>query len=153
MQEVILMVGYPGSGKSTKANEFSRRGYAVVNQDSQSTVVGRRKAKLKCLNEFEAYVAAGKNVVVDRCNHNKNQRHEFIAIARAINPDIRIRAILMVTSPDKCIQRIKARQNHQTLNVNTHLKKVAQAVSHFYRNKQSPTASEGIDKIQKVYAS
>ena len=60
--ELVVMVGWPGSGKSTIAQRFMvPKGYVWVNQDTMKTPA-------KCLKAVEEALANGKSVVVDNTN-------------------------------------------------------------------------------------
>ncbi len=67
-RRVLVMVGMPGSGKSTAAKQLAERGWARVNQDE----MGTRKV---CEARLEDALRAGRSVVVDRCNFDYQQRH------------------------------------------------------------------------------
>jgi predicted kinase len=65
--QVLVMVGIPGSGKSTIANELVAMGWERVNQDD----LGSRRV---CETRMEDALKRGKSVVVDRCNFDISQR-------------------------------------------------------------------------------
>ncbi|VDO71136.1 unnamed protein product [Heligmosomoides polygyrus] len=68
-KEVIVIVGFPGSGKSTFARKLeSEHGYAVVNRDTLGTWQ-------KCCEHARAHLKSGKSVVVDNTNPNKESIH------------------------------------------------------------------------------
>ena len=74
--ELIIMVGYPGSGKSTLCKQFFvPEGYEYVNQDTLKT-------KQKCLKFCESYLSRGSSVVVDNTNPSAEVRGEYVALAR-----------------------------------------------------------------------
>lgn len=70
-QELIIMVGNPGSGKSTTSRHYEAMGYEVINQDTLAT-----KAKVhKALREAWA---AGKSCIIDSTNPTFDKRIEYI---------------------------------------------------------------------------
>ncbi|EPY19904.1 bifunctional polynucleotide phosphatase/kinase [Strigomonas culicis] len=78
--EMVLMVGYPGCGKST----FCRRhllphGYVYVNRDTLKT-------KERCLAAAAEAWRAGRHVVVDNLNASRADRAPYIALATARLP-------------------------------------------------------------------
>lgn len=75
-QEMILLVGYPGCGKSS----FFRRhlqphGYLHVNRDALQT-------RAKCIRAAEEYWAAGHSVVIDNTNPTAEDRQAYIDIVK-----------------------------------------------------------------------
>lgn len=74
-QLVVLLVGVPGSGKSTFAHKLTPAGgWAWVNQDT----LGDRQA---CEAAVKQALRSGKSVIVDRCNFNKQQRSTWVRLA------------------------------------------------------------------------
>jgi bifunctional polynucleotide phosphatase/kinase len=74
--EMILMVGFPGSGKSSfYRNILAPHGYVHVNRDTLKTID-------KCAAAAEAALKAGKSVCVDNTNPSADDRKKFIDIAR-----------------------------------------------------------------------
>ena len=71
-KELIILVGYPGSGKSFLAN---KTGYEVINQDILKT-------RNKCLKETEKLMKKNKNIVIDNTNHTKNKREDYIKLGK-----------------------------------------------------------------------
>jgi len=71
-QEAILMVGPPGSGKSTFCKKhLVPHGYVWVNQD----VLLKKE---KCAKVAKEAIASGKSVVIDNNNYNPDTRAYFI---------------------------------------------------------------------------
>ncbi|KKN93681.1 hypothetical protein LCGC14_0195140 [marine sediment metagenome] len=148
-QKMIMMVGYPGSGKSTYARTLVRHGYRIINQDAEGGAGSLNREKCEAL--MEHYLMSGQNVVIDRCNINKKQRSTFIILARNINPELIIECIVMITDPKKCASRIHTRANHKTL-TNKNPTKIIKAIGLFHKTRQFPHEREGVDKITRIYA-
>lgn len=80
-QILVVLVGIPGSGKSTFAARISKESghssffrWLVTCQD----VLGSRK---KVLNAARTHLVANGSVIIDRCNFNSEQRQTWIALA------------------------------------------------------------------------
>ena len=78
---LVVLVGVPGSGKSTFARHLSDT-YERVCQDELPT-------KAHCINNIKAALSQGKPVIVDRTNMNREQRVPFLRIAAARNVPVR----------------------------------------------------------------
>lgn len=74
---MIMMIGYPGSGKSTLSsmlqNAFEHT--MIVNRDTL-------KSMPKCVKETETILSQGYNVIIDNTNPTKKDREKFIEIAK-----------------------------------------------------------------------
>lgn len=71
----MVLVGSPGSGKSFFALTYLiPEGYCHVNRDTLGTWQ-------KCMSALESALAAGKSVVVDNTNPDKETRQKFINAA------------------------------------------------------------------------
>jgi HAD superfamily hydrolase (TIGR01662 family) len=88
-QEVVLIGGFPASGKSTYTRSFVERGYERLNRDE----MGGSMEKL--LGPLEELLDAGKAVVLDNLYATKESRSPFVKLAR--RRDIPIRFLLMET--------------------------------------------------------
>ena len=56
---VLLLVGLPGSGKSTFSSKFRNKGWWIISQDTLGS-------KDKCISEFRRALSRRKNIVIDR---------------------------------------------------------------------------------------
>jgi predicted kinase len=111
MSKLTVLVGPPGSGKSTFAKDRIYNdgdcGLAVVyiNQDTQG-----KEGHLKL---FEEAVRESKNIIVDRMGFDKKQRSRYINIAKQNNYESEI--VVLHESLNTCYDRAVARQDHPTI--------------------------------------
>lgn len=105
MKNLILMVGPPGSGKSTFSKEYTALGYTYVNQDSQGRVMHKHL--------FDSAIVAGEDIVVDRMGFTKEQRTRYLSLAKAAGYTTRV--IVLHESYETCFARCIARQDHETI--------------------------------------
>lgn len=82
-QELIILVGNPGSNKSSTGRRFKDMGYEHLEQD----IIGTKAAVLKAAR---AAVASKKSVVVDATHGSQVNRDPYIALAKANNIPYRI---------------------------------------------------------------
>lgn len=81
--EVVLVGGYPASGKSTLAATFTARGYVRLNRDERGGTVA------KLLRPLAELLAAGRSVVLDNLYATKESRAPFVAAAREAGVPVR----------------------------------------------------------------
>ena len=140
-KEAIILIGSPGSGKSTFCeNNLTTKGYIRINQDTLKT----REKVIKCM---EQNLKEGKNIVIDSTNPQKNGRIEFIKICkkygyyvRAFNLDIPKELAMHLNN----LRSINKNRKHLSGYVN------AIPIHSFYKNYEEPSKSEGFDEIVKV---
>ncbi|WVR08641.1 polynucleotide kinase 3'-phosphatase [Kwoniella sp. DSM 27419] len=82
--EIVVFVGPPASGKSSfYRKHFQPEGYEHINQDT----LGNRD---RCLRIAEAALTAGKRIVVDNTNRNKETRAYWVRLASKLDLPIRL---------------------------------------------------------------
>lgn len=135
--KVIILVGTPGSGKSTFAAKYPN--YTIINQDT----MGNRYA---CLEAFRKALKDDKNVIIDRCNINKMQRRIWLLEAQKY--DVKeINAVYLHVNPEECLKRISNRIGHPTIKPEMPIEKKQQIVYSFIETFEMPEISEGFNKI------
>ncbi|XP_015191439.1 PREDICTED: uncharacterized protein F21D5.5 isoform X2 [Polistes dominula] len=135
-QEIILMVGSPGSGKSHFAKHYLID-YDYINRDTLGSWQ-------KCISTMEQSLIKGKRVVIDNTNPDPASRERYITAAKKYN--IPIRCFLMTTSTEHAKHNNKFRElvdsNHAKINdiiINSYMK-----------NYVPPTLEEGFTEIVKI---
>ena len=84
---MVIMVGYPGSGKSTYIKD-NLEGMRVVSQDVMRDS-GRSSRKLEeVINDVRSNLMTGESVVVDRTNMSSEDRKKFIDIGKEMGVDV-----------------------------------------------------------------
>lgn len=128
IQEVVIMVGHPGSGKSTISNSVfgSSDRYKVLHGDDLKT-------SSKIIKEGKKYLQAGLSIVVDATNPSIEKRKEYIDLAKSFG--IKARCVHVCTSFDESLQRNNNRE-----------KVVPKIVYYTYRKKfVEPSVDEGCE--------
>lgn len=95
-QEIVIMVGYPGSGKSTIAKQLEEHGYFIVDGDTHKTDAKRLKVCIEALEK-------GRSVVIDATNLTIEKRAAYVSLAR--ERKLPSRCIFVATSLEKALER------------------------------------------------
>lgn len=130
-QEVIVMVGPPGSGKSTVSEEFKRLGYYVAHGDEHKT-------STKMIKHANLHVIEGKSIVFDATNGPRKKRAEYVEFAK--KHGLSIRCIIMKTSMEESMQRNNRRE--------TPVPKIVYNI--YKKNYDEPFADEGFCDIIRL---
>lgn len=135
-QELIIMVGYPGSGKSYYVeNYILQHNYKYISRDVLKT-------KSKVIKVLKESIIAGQSVVLDNTNPSKDIRKEYIQIAKDNN--VKCRCIVFNTSFNHSYH------NNMYRMVKTG-KKVPIIAYRIYKKKyEDPKLNEGFYKIDKI---
>lgn len=136
--KVIVLVGIPASGKSTLVKN-SYPDYQRISQD----VLGNR---MECENLAEVYLAAGTDIIIDRCNHTKKQRKNWIKRAKKYNAE-KITCIYLKTDVQLCIERIKNRKGHESIPDLMPEEDKVKIINRFFKEFQEPSLEEGFTEV------
>uniref|UniRef100_A0A4Y0BI43 FHA_2 domain-containing protein n=1 Tax=Anopheles funestus TaxID=62324 RepID=A0A4Y0BI43_ANOFN len=137
-QEVILMVGFPGSGKSHFArNHLAPKGYEVVNRDTLGSWQ-------KCVTHMETCLRQGTSVVIDNLSPDVESRKRYVLVAN--RSKIPVRCFLM----DVSYQHARHNNQFREMTDRSH-STISEMVFNSYKSKfQQPTQAEGFTEIVKV---
>lgn len=112
-QSMLLLVGLPGSGKSTFGRIVEKClpwKYARVNQDELSS-------RQKCINRARSILNQGKCPIVDRCNFDVQQRSHFLQLAAesTTSATVPVDCVVLKIDTQTCLARCRSRRGHPTL--------------------------------------
>ena len=140
-KEVIMLIGSPGSGKSTYTENFLvPKGYVRINQDNLKTREKVIKALIQNIND-------GKKIVIDSTNPQKNNRSEFINICKKNKYPIRAFIFKMEKEFAMHLNNLRV-INKNRKHYSGHVNNIP--IHTFYKNYQKPEISEGFNEIVDV---
>ncbi len=132
LNKFVMLVGLPGSGKSTHAKTLTG---TYINQDAQ----GKDHLRL-----FMEAINRGDDVIVDRMGFDKAQRARYIDPAREIGYRVTIRVFRV---PRKvCYDRVMSRKGHETINSEAAARS---AINLFFAKYDKPSSDEA-DSVEFV---
>ncbi len=132
-KKMILLIGIPGSGKSTFYDNCLAADYARVNLDTLKT--RRREAEL-----IEACFTEGKDFCVDNTNLTKKERAKYITKAQANG--WKVVGYFLKSVLKDCIARNELRMGDARL--------PAKAVAAMSNRMELPSRDEGFDELYFV---
>ncbi|XP_076814594.1 bifunctional polynucleotide phosphatase/kinase-like [Clavelina lepadiformis] len=137
-QEVVILVGYPASGKSTfVARHLLPSGYIHINRD-------KLKTWQKCVSLCNSSLAGGKSVVIDNTNPDLESRQRYISCAKSRG--CQCRCFVMQATLDHAMHNNRFRE----LSGSPH-DVVPKMILYSYRKKfVEPKLKEGFDEIVKI---
>jgi len=136
--KMVVLVGIPGSGKSTFGKQLQERGWLRISQDD----LGNR---FRCEVELIKGLLRGQNVVVDRCNFDEEQRYPYIRCG--LLRGCRIGAVVFAIPVEDCIDRVMNRTQHETLPASKHAANVVRRFASMYR---PPNQQEGFSFCRHI---
>ncbi|XP_071811636.1 uncharacterized protein F21D5.5-like isoform X1 [Apostichopus japonicus] len=139
-QEVLLMVGFPASGKSTFVKKhLLQHNYVHVNRDMMGTWQ-------KCVTACQASLKKGLSVAIDNTNPDVEARKRYIDCAK--NAGVACRCFVFNVTQDQARHNEKFRsltpagKNHAS---------ISDMVFHSYKNKFiEPKLQEGFNEVIRV---
>ena len=146
MATLILMVGIPGSGKSTYTKTKIERRVRILSSDAirkelfdDENDQEHNDIVFETLyNRAREHLEAGRDVLIDATNNNKKNRKRTLEHFADLN--IKRKAIVIETPVDVCIKRDKRRER----TVGT------EVINKFAENFEYPTKDEGFDEISII---
>jgi len=135
---VILLVGIPGSGKTTFSKNLIQKNCAWMHV-SQDELKTSRMCKLY----IEEGINRGMNIVIDRCNKNTNLRISWIEDVKKLGVHTTI-AIHFDIDRNEAKSRVMKRVNHPTLPA---VEKSKQVVDEIADCLTKPQLNEGFAEI------
>ena len=132
MQELVLMIGIPGSGKST----FCQRYFPEYERISLDALHTRKRETA----ELEKAIALRKNCVVDNTNVSVAERAKFIEAGKSA--EYRIVGYYMQSKIDECLKRNARRSGKMRIPDAGVIGRAAQL--------ELPKYAEGFDELHYV---
>ena len=139
-KDLIIMVGYPGSGKSTFINKnLIKEDYHIISLDILKT-------KSKLLKELEKLLIQEKKIIIDNTSPDKESRKVFIDLAHKYKYNVR--CFLMKTTENHSLHNNMYRFLHKNCN------KVPIIVYRTFNKKfEKPKIEEGFNEVKEIYPS
>jgi bifunctional polynucleotide phosphatase/kinase len=129
---LVLLVGYPGSGKSSYAKLLNDTGnYTIISRDE----IGNMS---KCIKETRKHLLSHRNVVIDNLNNTLESRKEFLDVGNELEANC---VVIHINTPMSTAMKWNEER----------IKHVSKIVFYSYRKKFiQPSKDEGIDEIYSI---
>jgi predicted kinase len=130
--EVVVLTGIPGSGKST----FAGKRFPTYKRINLDTLKTRGKEDVTILLALEK----GENVIVDNTNTTRRSRKRYVDTAKAHG--IPVRSVYLECSLDLALERNASRGGKERV--------PDRAVKFYHRILEPPSKDEGFDSIEII---
>jgi predicted kinase len=137
--KVEILVGIPGSGKTTYSNEMEKKNFLIISQDKTGD-------KYQCIREYVSGLQFKRNVIIDRTNITKDQRKIWIELAKAYGYNT-IECNYFKIELRKAQERAIRRIGHENMDILSTEKKKA-VCEQLFSVLELPTRREGFSKIR-----
>jgi len=149
MREVVMLMGFPASGKSTLAKRYIRAGYVPLNRDTIGGTISGVHAKLQNLLQDRII----QHVVLDNTYATAESRSGALKVAARFN--VPVRCIWMKTSIEdaqfNAAWRIKSLTGDVLVTKDKNPQVFPPVVLFAYRKRfEEPTIKEGFYSVEKV---
>ena len=154
--ELVMFVGIPASGKSTRSAQYREKGYLILSSDEirEGLIKGadlerlpeKEKTQLHCRvfeiirKEAGAALKRGQSVVVDATNLSRKRRMSFLAQFKRFS--CTKKCVLFITSAKICMERNRKRTGNACVPEDGMLRMLC--------NFECPNYWEGWDEIEPV---
>ncbi|KAK0089927.1 hypothetical protein PV325_004679 [Microctonus aethiopoides] len=135
-QEIIILVGGPGSGKSNLALNYLKN-YVHINRDTLGSWQ-------KCISSMKQALDDGKCVVIDNTNPDIASRKRFLDVANTHN--VPARCFIMNTS----LENAKHNNRFRELTDPSHMVISDIIINSYTKNYVEPSITEGFKEIVRV---
>lgn len=152
--EMVILIGNIGSGKSTYAKKYQKKGYIVIARDYLRYAIGGGeyifnpdyepiiwKTEMDILRRF---MGLGVNIIVDEVGISKSMRKRYIDETKRLGYKVIVIEMPHFNMGESITRRMIKNHGNQSADV------WKQIWTKFEAQYESPLLTEGIDKIIKV---
>ena len=140
-KEMVIMVGYPGAGKSMIAKDIQHLGYTkdliyeIINRDQLSTMD-------KCVKYCDKLLNNGSNIIIDNTNPDVMSRQKFIKLGKKYG--YTITCIELITDKEESLH------NNYYRSFNSDEIFIPRIVYNIFESKyEEPNIKEGFNNIDR----